>query len=67
MSQNCGEYGWVTDRRGYKYLTADPLSGKAWPPMPTLFRELAEKAAAQAGFNPFVDSVTNPLINGAGL
>src|SRR5215469_12919135 len=41
---NCGEAGWVTDRRGYRYDPIDPLSGAAWPPMPPLFRQLAGAA-----------------------
>jgi alkylated DNA repair protein (DNA oxidative demethylase) len=50
---NCGSKGWVTDRRGYRYDGADPESGKPWPAMPVLFRDLAERAAAQAGFDGF--------------
>jgi alkylated DNA repair protein (DNA oxidative demethylase) len=51
---NCGALGWVTDRTGYRYDSADPESGKHWPEMPTSFRQLAERAAAQAGFETFV-------------
>ncbi len=47
---NCGAAGWVTDRGGYRYDGADPESGKAWPAMPAVFRELAENAAREAGF-----------------
>ena len=50
---NCGNVGWVTDRSGYRYDTADPESGKPWPPMPPSFRTLAEQAAAEAGFDGF--------------
>jgi alkylated DNA repair protein (DNA oxidative demethylase) len=50
---NCGDVGWVTDRSGYRYDTIDPDSGKPWPDMPPLLRELAEKAAAEAGFMGF--------------
>lgn len=50
---NCGEVGWVTDRSGYRYDTIDPDTGQAWPAMPPLFRELAEQAAAEAGFAAF--------------
>jgi alkylated DNA repair protein (DNA oxidative demethylase) len=50
---NCGEAGWVTDRRGYRYAAADPESGEAWPAMPAVFRELAESAASEAGFASF--------------
>ncbi|WDZ94742.1 DNA oxidative demethylase AlkB [Herbaspirillum sp. WKF16] len=50
---NCGEYGWVTDRRGYRYQGDDPLSGDPWPEMPGAFRELAVRAAQEAGFRGF--------------
>jgi alkylated DNA repair protein (DNA oxidative demethylase) len=50
---NCGEAGWVTDRSGYRYDGADPETGKAWPAMPAVFRELAEAAAREAGFAGF--------------
>src|SRR5437764_5926174 len=47
---NCGSYGWVTDRTGYRYDPNDPEGGKAWPAMPPVFREIAEQAADRAGF-----------------
>ena len=50
---NCGCYGWVTDRSGYRYDGADPQSGKPWPEMPAVFRELADSAAREAGFAGF--------------
>jgi len=50
---NCGALGWVTDRTGYRYDGIDPASGKPWPEMPSIFRELAGQAAAQAGFAAF--------------
>jgi alkylated DNA repair protein (DNA oxidative demethylase) len=50
---NCGRYGWVTDRRGYRYQETDPASGEPWPPMPPVFHELARNAAEQAGFPGF--------------
>jgi len=50
---NCGALGWVTDRTGYRYDGIDPASGKPWPEMPSIFRELAGQAAAQAGFAGF--------------
>ena len=51
---NCGRCGWVTDRRGYRYDGDDPVSGQAWPEMPSVFRELAGQAAAEGGFAGFV-------------
>ncbi|CCD91965.1 Alkylated DNA repair protein alkB [Bradyrhizobium sp. ORS 375] len=50
---NCGPFGWVTDRSGYRYDAVDPESGARWPAMPPLFRELADKAATEAGFAGF--------------
>ncbi|MBL8238886.1 MAG: DNA oxidative demethylase AlkB [Bryobacterales bacterium] len=50
---NCGPLGWVTDRKGYRYSAVDPESGQPWPAMPESFRELAYKAAREAGFAGF--------------
>lgn len=50
---NCGEFGWVTDRSGYRYDGIDPVSGHPWPAMPAMFRELSERAAAAGGFAGF--------------
>jgi DNA oxidative demethylase len=51
---NCGQAGWVSDSRGYRYSGVDPLSGEPWPPMPSRFVDLAAAAAAAAGFAEFV-------------
>lgn len=51
---NCGDVGWVTDRRGYRYQTQDPLTEKAWPMMPESFAHLATRAADAAGFPDFL-------------
>jgi DNA oxidative demethylase len=50
---NCGECGWVADRTGYRYDPADPQSGKAWPEMPRVLRDLAKRAAEEGGFHDF--------------
>lgn len=50
---NCGALGWVSDRTGYRYDAVDPDGGCAWPPMPSSFLQLAQNAAAQAGFPGF--------------
>jgi DNA oxidative demethylase len=50
---NCGSFGWVTDRTGYRYDVNDPEAGRPWPPMPPAFRELARQAASRAGFAEF--------------
>jgi len=58
---NCGARGWVSDRRGYRYAEVDPLTGRRWPAMPPLFRDLARRAAVEAGFEGFAPDVC--LIN----
>jgi alkylated DNA repair protein (DNA oxidative demethylase) len=51
---NCGALGWVSDRAGYRYEELDPETALPWPPMPRVFLDLAEAAAAAAGFAGFV-------------
>jgi DNA oxidative demethylase len=50
---NCGRVGWVSDRSGYRYDRIDPDSGNPWPGMPQPFRDLALRAAAEAGFEGY--------------
>jgi alkylated DNA repair protein (DNA oxidative demethylase) len=51
---NCGSFGWVTDRKGYRYASVDPQTDRPWPAMPKVFMDLARKAATKAGFPSFV-------------
>ncbi|MDP3677706.1 MAG: DNA oxidative demethylase AlkB [Methylotenera sp.] len=50
---NCGELGWVTDKKGYRYDALDPVTGKPWPAMPASFMALARAAAKLAGYSEF--------------
>ncbi|GAC1503780.1 MAG: DNA oxidative demethylase AlkB [Steroidobacteraceae bacterium] len=50
---NCGSLGWVSDRRGYRYDSCDPASGRPWPTMPPVFAELARTSALAGGFAHF--------------
>jgi alkylated DNA repair protein (DNA oxidative demethylase) len=50
---SCGAFGWVTDRAGYRYVTEDPRTGRAWPAMPSVIAELGARAAERAGFPGF--------------
>src|SRR6185312_11798635 len=50
---NCGPFGWISDRAGYRYDASDPVSGQPWPPMPKAFQQLATAAAERAGFAAF--------------
>jgi alkylated DNA repair protein (DNA oxidative demethylase) len=64
---NCGSVGWVTDRTGYRYDGIDPQSGKPWPAMPPAFRSLADRAAAETGFDGFAPDacLVNRYVPGA--
>lgn len=45
---NCGEVGWVSDKRGYRYQETHPEAGNPWPPIPALIVERAQEAAMRA-------------------
>ncbi len=51
---NCGEWGWITDGKGYRYVSADPLTQRPWPALPGVFLRLAREAAAAGGFPGFM-------------
>ncbi|QXI30790.1 DNA oxidative demethylase AlkB [Pseudomonas vanderleydeniana] len=51
---SCGDWGWTTDRDGYRYSATDPHNGQPWPTMPEVIRQLAVDAAEAAGFADFV-------------
>jgi DNA oxidative demethylase len=51
---NCGDVGWVTDRKGYRYAALDPCTNQAWPTMPVSFQLLAKQAASVVGYDGFV-------------
>lgn len=50
---NCGDLGWISDQKGYRYAVSDPLTKKVWPQMPASFKQLATQAASVAGFENF--------------
>jgi alkylated DNA repair protein (DNA oxidative demethylase) len=51
---NCGTVGWISDRYGYRYSATDPDRQQPWPAMPETFLQLAQTAAAAAGFAGFM-------------
>ncbi len=46
---NCGQAGWWSDGKGYRYETTNPATRTPWPKMPDVFwqtvRELAQNSA----------------------
>lgn len=51
---NCGEYGWISDEKGYRYMSYNPRTGKAWPEMPEVIERLSMDAAKKVGFESFL-------------
>lgn len=43
-----GPLGWVSDRGGYRYAEAHPLTGRPWPPMPAALLALWRRFAGAA-------------------
>jgi len=33
---NCGPLGWVSDEAGYRYQPTHPVTGRPWPPLPSM-------------------------------
>jgi DNA oxidative demethylase len=33
---NCGDFGWYSDKSGYRYESRHPLTGEPWPPIPPM-------------------------------
>ena len=51
---NCGLYGWISDKKGYRYSALDPMTKQPWPCLPPIFLKLANETANQAGFPDFI-------------
>jgi alkylated DNA repair protein (DNA oxidative demethylase) len=37
---NCGDLGWVADKKGYRYQDRHPVIGAPWPPIPSRLLKL---------------------------
>ena len=66
---NCGPLGWVSSASGYRYCACDPLSNQPWPAMPACLLDLAQRAAALAGYAHFAPDacLINAYVPGAKL
>jgi alkylated DNA repair protein (DNA oxidative demethylase) len=66
---NCGSLGWVSSASGYRYSAIDPASNQPWPAMPACLLDLAQRAAAQAGYPQFAPDacLINQYVPGAKL
>lgn len=50
LCTSAGAYGWLSDRRGYRYETHHPLTGCAFPPIPALIADIAIETAQTCGY-----------------
>ena len=52
---NCGQAGWWSDAKGYRYETMNPLTHQPWPALPDVFRKAvadAVRGTPWSGFTP---------------
>ena len=45
---NCGPLGWVSDKAGYRYQPAHPVSGAPWPEMPAMISQIWDDLSGYA-------------------
>lgn len=66
---SCGDFGWQSDRFGYRYNVVTSANKQPWPAIPFAFMHLAQTAAAEAGYERFApDScLINQYQIGAGM
>ncbi len=50
---NCGQAGWWSDAKGYRYERTNPSTGKSWPAMPAEFLRIAEEVVADSPWPDF--------------
>jgi DNA oxidative demethylase len=59
---NCGRFGWISDRQGYRYSPVDPLTGQPWPVMPELFLDCAKNAVQACVLAAPIDGFVPDLV-----
>jgi DNA oxidative demethylase len=68
---NCGNFGWTSSTRGYRYDALDSQGPvpKAWPTMPSRFKEVASNTAKAVGWEDFQPDacLVNRYENAAGM
>lgn len=52
QSTSCGQYAWISDNKGYRYLKNQP-NGKPLPPIPQLIESLAIQASKLVNCHDF--------------
>ncbi|MBE3638956.1 alpha-ketoglutarate-dependent dioxygenase AlkB [Mangrovicoccus algicola] len=49
---SCGAWGWVSDRRGYRYERCHPATGRPWPAIPESVMDLWRRFAGAGARDP---------------
>lgn len=52
-TSNCGNYGWIADKNGYRYSHLDPLTSKPWSSIPAEFLQIHKYACELAQIPTF--------------
>ena len=48
---SAGRYGWISDKAGFRYVDAHPITSLPFPQMPPLIEQIASEAAIQYGLH----------------
>ena len=48
---SAGPYGWISDRKGFRYVDKHPITEMPFPHMPDIIRQISVDAAARCGLN----------------
>jgi DNA oxidative demethylase len=51
LCTSAGDYGWVSDRKGYRYVSKHPVTGLRFPAIPTIIQQIAVDAALACGLS----------------
>lgn len=51
LCTSAGQYGWVSDKKGFRYEDKHPTTKKAFPKMPQLIHDIAVEAANHCGYS----------------
>ena len=49
LCTSAGPYGWISDRKGYRYVTEHPVSGKVFPDIPQIICDIAHEVVDTYG------------------
>jgi DNA oxidative demethylase len=48
---NCGDWGWISDIKGYRYTREHPVTGEPWAAIPEIIRTSAMNLAEAYGYS----------------